>query len=68
MLSKTIKDCGCGGGSDCITKNKKEFKQWVTKEMKRLDCGCGCKGKKKFEQKYGKLIGGAILKDCPPGW
>ena len=68
MFSKPISDCGCGGGSDCITKNKKEFKQWVKAEMKRLDCGCGCKGKIKFEKKYGKLIGGSILKDCPPGW
>ena len=60
-------DCGCGGGSDCITKNKKDFKKWMKAEMKRLDCGCGCKGVKKFEEKYGKLVGGK-LKDCPPGW
>ena len=60
-------DCGCGGGSDCITKNKKQFKKWVKAELKRLDCGCGCKGVKKFEEKYGKLVGGK-LKDCPPGW
>ena len=60
-------DCGCGGGSDCITKHKKEFKKWMEAELKRLDCGCGCKGMKKFEEKYGKLVGGK-LKDCPPGW
>jgi thiol-disulfide isomerase/thioredoxin/uncharacterized protein YjbJ (UPF0337 family) len=59
-------DCGCGGGSKCITKNK--FFKWVKEELKRLDCGCGCKGRKAFEKKHGKLIGGAILKDCPPGW
>lgn len=67
MLSKPIRDCGCGGGTNCITKHKKQFRAWVAEEMKRLDCGCGCKGKKKFEQKYGKLVGGK-LKDCPPGW
>ena len=60
-------DCGCGGKSDCITLNATEFKQWMTKELKRLDCGCGCKGVKKFEEKYGQLVGGK-LKDCPPGW
>jgi hypothetical protein len=60
-------DCGCGGGSNCITKHKKEFKKWVKAELKRLDCGCGCKGMKKFEEKYGKLVGGK-LQDCPPGW
>ena len=61
-------DCGCGGGKDkCITKHKKEFSKWVKAEMKRLDCGCGCKGKKKFEEKYGKLVGGA-LNSCPEGW
>lgn len=67
MLSKPIRDCGCGGGNNCITKHKKQFRAWVRDEMKRLDCGCGCKGTKKFEQKYGKLVGGK-LKDCPPGW
>ena len=66
MLSK-LADCGCGGGTNCITKHKKQFRAWITQEMRRLDCGCGCKGKKKFEQKYGKLVGGK-LKDCPPGW
>jgi thiol-disulfide isomerase/thioredoxin len=60
-------DCGCGGGKyNCITKNK--FKAFIKAELKRLDCGCGCKGKKAFAKKYGKLIGGAILNDCPPGW
>jgi thiol-disulfide isomerase/thioredoxin len=68
MFSKPIKDCGCGGGTDCVTKNKKEFRAWVCREMKRLDCGCGCKGKTKFEQKYGKLTGAGVLADCPPGW
>jgi len=62
-----MNDCGCGGGKDCITKNKKDFKKWVKAEMKKLDCGCGCKGKKKFEEKYGKLVGGALTK-CPEGW
>jgi thiol-disulfide isomerase/thioredoxin len=67
MFSKPISDCGCGGGTNCITKHKKQFRAWVAKELKRLDCGCGCKGKKKFEEKYGPLVGGK-LKDCPPGW
>jgi len=67
MLSKPVSDCGCGGGKDCITKHKKQFRAWVAKEMKRLDCGCGCKGTKKFEQEYGPLVGGK-LNDCPPGW
>ena len=62
-----MNDCGCGGGSNCITKHKKQFKQWVKAELQRLDCGCGCKGKTKFEEKYGQLVGGK-LKDCPPGW
>jgi thiol-disulfide isomerase/thioredoxin len=60
-------DCGCGGGSNCITKHKKEFKKWVKAELKRLDCGCGCKGQKKFEEKYGKLVGGKLTA-CPEGW
>ena len=67
MLSKPISDCGCGGGLDCITKHRKQFKKWVRAELQRLDCGCGCKGKNKFEEKYGELVGGK-LKDCPPGW
>ena len=60
-------DCGCGGGSNCITKHKKEFKKWVKAELKRLDCGCGCKGQKAFEEKYGKLVGGKLTA-CPAGW
>ena len=69
MLSKPIKDCGCGGGkSHCIKKPENKFRAWVRDELKRLDCGCGCKGRKAFEAKFGKLIGGAILADCPPGW
>jgi len=67
MFSKPISDCGCGGGSDCITKHKKQFKKWVKAEMKKFDCGCGCEGKKGFEEKYGELVGGK-LKDCTPGW
>ena len=68
MLSKPI-DCGCGGGkSHCITKPENKFRAWVKSELKRLDCGCGCKGEKAFVKKYGKLVGGAILRDCPPGW
>ena len=69
MLSKPIKDCGCGGGkSHCITKPENTFRAWVREELKRLDCGCGCQGRKAFTKKYGKLVGGAILADCPPGW
>jgi thiol-disulfide isomerase/thioredoxin len=67
MLSTLRQDCGCGGKENCITKHKKEFKKWVRSQLKKLDCGCGCKGKKAFEKKYGKLIGGK-LKECPPGW
>ena len=68
MLSKPIKhcNCGCGAGRDhCIT--KKLISSWIDSEMKKLDCGCGCKGKKWFDKKYG-LVGGNILADCPPGW
>jgi len=69
MLSKPIKDCGCGGGkSHCISKPENRFRAWIREELKRLDCGCGCQGRKAFGKKYGKLIGGAILADCPPGW
>ena len=68
MLSKYVRkdDCGCGGGkNNCVTKNT--FAKWLQAELKRLDCGCGCKGKKGFQKKYG-LVGGKILADCPPGW
>jgi len=69
MLSKPIRkkdDCGCGGGKyNCISKNT--FAKILKAELKRLDCGCGCKGVKGFKKKYG-LKGGAILADCPPGW
>jgi len=69
MLSKPIRkkdDCGCGGGKyNCISKNT--FAKILKAELKRLDCGCGCKGVKAFKKKYG-LKGGAILADCPPGW
>ena len=77
-----MKDCGCGGGKQCITKtmaeqllgsfvrnnpslnrkSKRATLTFIKKELKRLDCGCGCKGKKKFAQLY--LKGGA-LDDCP---
>ena len=67
MLSTLRQDCGCGGKENCITKHSKQFKKWVRSQLKKLDCGCGCKGKKAFEKKYGKLIGGK-LKECPPGW
>ena len=71
MLSKYVRkkeDCGCGGGKyNCISKNT--FASILRAELKRLDCGCGCKGVKGFNKKYGKLIGrGQILADCPPGW
>jgi thiol-disulfide isomerase/thioredoxin len=68
MLSTLRKDdCGCGGGKhNCIS--KKAMQKWVIAELKRLDCGCGCKGEKAFKKKYGSLVGGKILKDCPPGW
>ena len=46
-------------------KTKRATLMFIKKELKRLDCGCGCKGKKKFAQKY--LTGGK-LNDCPPGW
>lgn len=44
------------------------MQKWVIAELKRLDCGCGCKGEKAFKKKYGSLVGGKILKDCPPGF
>ena len=75
-----MNDCGCGGGKkNCITKKmvklyKKKFPKinktaeeifkFVNKELKKLDCGCGCKGEKKFCEKYG-LKGGGVLADCP---
>ena len=63
MLSKPQRDCGCGGGkNNCISKNT--FARALRAELKRLDCGCGCKGVKGFKKKYG-LVGGAILADCP---
>jgi hypothetical protein len=69
MLSKYVRksdDCGCGGGKhNCISKNT--FARLLQAELKRLDCGCGCKGVKGFKKKYG-LKGGKILADCPPGW
>ena len=69
MLSKYVRkndDCGCGGGKyNCVTKNT--LNKWLQAELKRLDCGCGCKGMKGFKKKYG-LKGGKILADCPPGW
>jgi thiol-disulfide isomerase/thioredoxin len=71
MLSKPIRkreDCGCGGGKDnCISKSA--MQKFIQAELKRLDCGCGCRGVKGFQKKYGvKLVGGKILADCPPGW
>jgi len=67
MLSKPSRqDCGCGGGKyNCISKNT--MAKWVQAELKRLDCGCGCKGAKGFMKKYGK-VGGSVLKPCPPGF
>jgi thiol-disulfide isomerase/thioredoxin len=69
MLSKYVRkndDCGCGGGKyNCVSKNT--FARLLQAELKRLDCGCGCKGVKGFKKKYG-LKGGKILADCPPGW
>jgi len=67
MLSKPMRqDCGCGGGKyNCITKNT--FAKILQAELKRLDCGCGCKGVKGFKKKYG-LVGKGILNDCPPGY
>ena len=65
MAKRIRNDCGCGGGkNNCVTKKAKE---WIEAELKRLDCGCGCKGVKAFKQKYG-LVGGKVLMDCPPGW
>jgi len=43
-------------------KTKRATLMFIKKELKRLDCGCGCKGKKKFAQRY--LTGGK-LNDCP---
>jgi len=80
-----MKDCGCGGGKNCITKtmaeqllgsfvrnnpslnrkSKRATLALIRKELKRLDCGCGCNGKNKFAQLYLK---GGKLDDCPPGW
>ena len=76
-----MEDCGCGGGKKkCITKKmvkkyeKKypngikgnELYEFVKSELKKLDCGCGCKGEKKFCDKY-ELKGG-VLSDCPAGF
>ena len=70
MLSKYVRkkdDCGCGGGKyNCISKNT--FAKILQAELKRLDCGCGCKGVKGFKKKYGLKGGAQILADCPPGW
>ena len=62
------KDCGCGNGSKkCIS--KQSLVRFVDDELKKLDCGCGCKGVKGFCKKYGIVLrGGAILADCPEGW
>jgi len=46
-------------------KTKRATLMFIKKELKRLDCGCGCKGKGKFAQQY--LTGGKLV-DCPPGW
>jgi hypothetical protein len=63
MLSKPSQDCGCGRGKyNCLTKNS--FAAILQAELKRLDCGCGCKGTKNFKKKYG----GSVLKPCPPGY
>jgi thiol-disulfide isomerase/thioredoxin len=64
MLSKPVReDCGCGGGKyNCVSRNT--FARIIKQELKRLDCGCGCKGVKGFMKKYG----GSILKPCPPGF
>jgi len=65
MLSKYVRkdDCGCGGGKyNCISKNT--FARLLQAELKKLDCGCGCKGVKGFKKKYG----GSVLKPCPPGF
>ena len=47
-------------------KSKRAIVMFIKKELKKLDCGCGCKGTKGFKEKY--LTGGGVLNDCPAGW
>ena len=47
-------------------KSRRSLVTFINKELKKLDCGCGCRGIKGFKKKY--LTGSGVLSDCPAGW
>jgi hypothetical protein len=47
-------------------KSRRTLVTFINKELKKLDCGCGCRGMKGFKKKY--LTGSGVLSDCPAGW
>jgi hypothetical protein len=41
----------------------KHMEEWMRKELAKMDCGCGCKGRKKLRE-----LSGGKLNPCPPGY